>query len=81
MTFENVTTAKLQAVKENLSANGASVSVSPDGNSGSISRHGIVADYSFDSAAAVLTVDIKKKPFFVPESMIQSQIADGLAKA
>ena len=81
MTFQNVTSAQLQAAKEHLSANGATVSPAADGNSGNISGHGISADFSFDPGAGVLTVDVVHKPFFVPLSGIQSQIADGLAKA
>ena len=81
MKFENVTAAKLQAAKEHLSAKGAVIVAAPDGNSGTISGYGVRADFSFDFQTGVLTVDIRDKPFFVPDAMIQSQISEGLAKA
>lgn len=58
---------RLQAAGVNLS-----------GRSGTLSRDGITAKYSY--ANGVLTIEVIEKPFFLPLSLIESQMRGYIEK-
>jgi hypothetical protein len=47
---------------------------------GTITGHGVTANYSFDSAAGTLSVDVIHHPFYIPESAIEAQLRDQIAR-
>lgn len=46
---------------------------------GTISGHGVTANYQYDSADQTLSVDVIHHPFYISESMIESQLRAALA--
>lgn len=46
---------------------------------GTITGHGVTANYHYDSAKQTLTVDVIHHPFFIPVSAIESQLRGALA--
>lgn len=73
MTIHNVTREKFDAAKAEL-ATKAAVTSSADGLMGSISGHGVVAEYTYNSAVNVLFVNVTHKPFFLSQASIEAQI-------
>ena len=63
-----MTDAQFAAASQRLGANGIVLS-SP---SGTISREGITADYTY--SGGVLRINITKHPMFMPVSMIESRL-------
>jgi len=47
---------------------------------GTITGHGVTADYRYDSAGQTLSVDVIHHPFYIPVSAIESQLRDALAR-
>jgi hypothetical protein len=47
---------------------------------GTISGHGVTADYRYDAASQMLSVDIVHRPFYVPVSAIESELRQAVAR-
>lgn len=45
---------------------------------GTISGHGVTANYQYDGAVGTLSVEIIHHPFYISESMIESQLRAAL---
>jgi hypothetical protein len=46
---------------------------------GTITGHGVTANYHYDNAGQTLSVDVIHHPFYIPVSTIESQLRDQLA--
>jgi hypothetical protein len=46
---------------------------------GTITGHGVTANYQYDGANQTLSVDVTHHPFFVPVSTIESQLREAVA--
>jgi len=73
MIIENVTPEKLAKLRAELITGGASIT---GATVGTISGHGIEATYRYDEAAQRLGVDLVHKPFWMPESAIESKLRE-----
>ena len=69
-----LTEAQFAAATQRLQAHGVNFT----GPSGTISRDGITARYNY--ANNLLTIEILEKPFFVPLSVIESQMRSYIQK-
>ena len=77
MQITEVSPATFDALRVKLlSAHQANVSGTTEGV---ITGHGVTANYRYDSAGQVLSVDIIHHPFFIPVSAIESQLRDAIA--
>jgi len=47
---------------------------------GTITGHGVTANYHYDSTQQTLSVNVIHHPFFIPVSAIESQLRDAVAK-
>jgi hypothetical protein len=65
-----VTPAEMDSFRAILTQDGVTV---PAGNEGQIVTHGVTMAFSYDGTAG-LTLTIVSKPFYVPASMIWSEI-------
>jgi hypothetical protein len=63
-----LTEAQFAAAAQRLQAYGVNLA----GTSGTLSREGVTARYSY--AAGKLTIEVLEKPFFLPLSVIESQM-------
>ena len=66
-----------QALVTQLS-NEPETSVSTSGNVSIVTGHGISATAAFDPAAGALTVTVTEKPWYVPVSLIESKLRQGV---
>ena len=79
MRITGITEAKFRALREQLvSSHQAEVAGTDDGT---ITGHGVTAEYHFDSANQTLSVNVKHHPFFIPVSAIESQLREAIDKA
>ena len=69
-----LTQAQFDEASQRLRAAGIDIS----GAAGTLSRDGITATYSY--ANAVLTIEVVEKPFFLPLSVIESQMRGYIEK-
>lgn len=69
-----LTEAQFEEASRRLQAAGVNLS----GPSGTMSREGITAKYSY--ANGVLTIEVVDKPFFLPLSLIESQMRGYIEK-
>jgi hypothetical protein len=46
---------------------------------GTITGHGVTANYHYDSTHQTLSVDVIHHPFFIPVSAIESQLREAVA--
>lgn len=69
-----LTEAQFAAAAQRLQAFGVNLT----GTTGTLSRDGITARYNY--ANAVLTIEILDKPFFLPASVIESQMRSYIQK-
>ena len=69
-----LTEAQFAAASQRLQAYGVNLT----GTSGTLSRDGITARYSY--ANNLLTIEIVEKPFFMPVSLIESQMRSYIQK-
>lgn len=77
MEIAGVSPAVLSALREQLLANHqADVSGTTDGT---ITGHGVTANYRYDGANQTLSVDVVRHPFYIPVSAIESQLRDAVA--
>ncbi len=77
MQIAGVSEATFSALREKLLSNHqADVTGTTDGT---ITGHGVTADYHYDSANQTLSVDVKHHPFFMPVSAIESQLREAVA--
>lgn len=72
VTLQNVTPNVFNCMKQKLEAAGLKV---PYGNSGELSGHGVVADFSWDGESN-LTITVKDKPFFITCGAAAEKIQD-----
>ncbi len=77
MKIEGVTQEKFDAAKVAIAAQ--SDTAVGTGNDGAISGHGVSATYSYSPATEELDVEVTHKPFYIPESAIEHQIAEYFA--
>jgi hypothetical protein len=70
--FENVTPTQFDCLSQKASAAGINIS----GNAGSATQDGITVEWTFDPAAATLSIQCTSAPFFVPCGTINSKISD-----
>ncbi len=75
MQITGVTETKFNSLRTQLSGQ-AEVTGTTDGT---IAGHGVTANYQYDSASQTLSVDVIQHPFYIPESMIESQLRAALA--
>jgi hypothetical protein len=80
MTIHNVTQSAFNGLLQKLTTtHQTAVSPSSSGsNAGQIMGHGVVANYAYRPDTQVLTVDVQHHPFYVPLSLIELQLYDGL---
>lgn len=79
--FQKVEQPAVDGLIAELKASGAAVSgAGTPANQITIFGHGITATATYDVANEVLTVVVTRKPFYVPVAVIQTQIAENLAK-
>jgi hypothetical protein len=69
-----LTEAQFAAAAQRLQAYGVNLT----GTTGTLSRDGITARYNY--ANGVLTIEILEKPFFLPVSVIESQMRGYIQK-
>lgn len=69
-----LTEAQFAAASQRLQAYGVNLT----GSSGTLSREGITARYSYTNG--VLTIEILEKPFFLPLHLIESQMRSYIQK-
>jgi hypothetical protein len=77
MTITPVTPDKFASLKTQLASN---AEVTGDA-AGTISGHGVIANYTYDAPSQTLTVDVIHHPFYIPVSAIESQLRDAVAAA
>ena len=78
MTITPVTPAKFAALKTQLACNQAVIT---GDTSGSITGHGVTANYAYDPASQTLTVDVIHHPFYIPVQAIESQLRNAALTA
>jgi hypothetical protein len=72
MQIQGVSEAAFNALRAQLLSNHqAEVTGTTDGT---ITGHGVTANYHFDGAGQTLSVDIIHHPFYISESAIESQL-------
>jgi hypothetical protein len=72
MVITGVSQPAFNSLRKQLSeANQAVITGMTDGT---ITGHGVTANYRYDSSTETLTVDVIHHPFFVPVSAIESQL-------
>ena len=77
MQITGVSETTFQALRAQLLANHqAQVTGTTDG---SITGHGVTANYHYDASGQMLSVDVIHHPFFIPVSAIESQLRDAVA--
>lgn len=77
MQITGVSEAAFSALREQLlSTNQAAVTGT---TGGTITGHGVTANYQYDGANQTLSVDVVHHPFFIPVSAIESQLREALA--
>ena len=77
MQIEGVSQAAFDALRAQLLSNHqAGVTGTTEGT---ISGHGVTANYRYDSIGQTLSVDVIHHPFYIPVSSIESQLRDTLA--
>jgi hypothetical protein len=79
MTIENVTQTAFDAVREQL-LDTHQVEMTGT-NEGTISAHGVTANYCFDPTLKTVVVEVKHHPFFIPVSAIEHNLREAFAKA
>ena len=77
MQIVGVSEAKFNALRAQLLNNQAEVTGTTEGT---ITGHGVTANYRFDGAGQTLSVDVIHHPFYIPVSSIESQLRDEIAK-
>jgi hypothetical protein len=76
MQIQGVSEAAFNALRAKLLTNHqAEVTGTTDGT---ITGHGVTANYHYDGAAQMLSVDVIHHPFYIPVSSIESQLRDQL---
>jgi len=79
MLIQNVTPDKFATLRDNLlSTHQAEITGTL---SGTITSHGVTANYRYDPDALSLTVDVIHHPFFIPVSAIEHQLRDAVMAA
>ena len=73
MTITPVTPAQFEKLKAELATQ---AKVTAD----TITGHGVTANYRYDATAQLLTVDVVKKPFYVPIGVIEGQLRESIIK-
>lgn len=68
MTFQ-ISPAELEAKRQQLGKSGITI----EGDSGTIQTHGVALSYTYDGAT--LTVTTVSKPFYIPQSTIDSELS------
>ncbi len=84
MTIENVEPQTFDRLRDQLSAGHEAeitASIVAGNHVGKITGHGVTANYLYNPGQKSLTVDITKRPFFVPVSVIENQLRDAVNKA
>jgi hypothetical protein len=74
MTITPVTPAKFAAMKTQLAAQATVTDTT-------ITGHGVTANYTYDPASQVLTVDVIHHPFYIPVSAIENQLRNAVDAA
>jgi hypothetical protein len=75
MQITDVTQAAFDKLHAQLSTQ-AEVTGTTDGT---ITGHGVTANYQYDSTGQTLSVEVIHHPFYISESMIESQLRQALA--
>ena len=73
MTFDGITRDKFQAIRARLRAQ---AHVEVVGDTGTATADGFTVTWTYTEAAQTLVIQCVKKPWLVPESMIESHIQD-----
>ncbi len=77
VTFHGVNTKVFECLKAELERGGIAV---PNGNSGTISGHGIKADFEYNARADTLSIQVTDKPFLVTCGYITGRIHGSIEK-
>ncbi len=73
VTYHGVTSGVFNCLKKKMEEGGIHV---PPGNSGELSGHGVVADFSWNEQAATLKITVKKLPWYVSCGTATGRIHD-----
>ncbi len=76
-TIQPVTERQLKDLGGKLAQSGTTVHAAAE-HDYRIEGHGITAKATFDRAAGALTVNVIDKPFYIPESAIESRLRNAL---
>lgn len=76
-TIQPITEPQIETLTKELAAQGTQIAAG-EPNQYTVTGHGITASAVFDEALGSLTVTVVHKPFFIPESAIQSGIQNAL---
>jgi len=72
--YPNIDRAKIDSLRSTLS----SFVTLPAGDSGTIESQGMKGSFAYDEPAKTLTLTIDEVPFFIPRSMVWSNIERAL---
>ena len=78
--LDGVTPEKFSGLELKLLASHQAV-MEMDGNSGSISGHGVTAGVTYDPVAQTLDVTVKSHPWYIPQATVESAISGNLKAA
>lgn len=78
--LDGVTPEKFSDLELKLLASHQAV-MEMDGNSGSISGHGVTAGVTYDPVAQTLDITVKSHPFWQPISFVESSIRSNIEAA
>ena len=79
MQFTGVSQATFNALRTKLATTqGTEITGTTEGT---IKGKGVTANYRYDSVQQTLSVDVVRRPFFIPASTIESQIRDAIAES
>ncbi len=76
MQIADVSEAAFNALRAQLLSSQAEVTGT---TGGTITGHGVTADYQYDSASRTLSVEVIHRPFYIAESAIESHLRDAVA--
>lgn len=76
MQIAGVSEAVFNELRAQLLSNQAQVTGT---TSGTISGHGVTANYQYDSVGQALSVEVIQHPFYITESMIESRLRSSIA--
>lgn len=74
MILQGVTPKQFDAVRRKLIESHQAEVTGTD--AGVITGHGVTAEYTYDPGSQSLTIEVKRHPFFIPVSAIESRLRE-----